>query len=61
MRAWTTAVTKAEDEYMPSGPPMSPLTGSYFWMWALCDLRIGRSVDTVASCQIAMIDKTLRK
>lgn len=56
MRAWATAVAKAEDEYMPSGPPMSPLTGSYFWMWALYDLRIGKSVDTVASCQIALND-----
>ena len=50
------AVAKAEDEYMPSGPPMSPLTGSYFWMWALYDLRIGKSTDTVAYCQIAVND-----
>ena len=27
-------VTKAEDEYMPSGPPMSPLTRIYFTAWA---------------------------
>lgn len=43
MRAWADVVTKAEDEYMPSGPPMSPLTGSYFWMWAIYDLRIGNA------------------
>jgi hypothetical protein len=30
---------KAEDEYMPQGPPMSPLTGSYFTCWAFCDLQ----------------------
>ena len=35
MKAWADAVAKAEEEYMPSGPPMSPLTGSYFWMWAI--------------------------
>ena len=29
----------AEDEYMPAGPPMSPLTVSYFTMWALFDVR----------------------
>ena len=31
-------VVKAEDEYMPSGPPMSPLTRSYFTTWAFFDL-----------------------
>jgi hypothetical protein len=56
MKAWAEAVAKAEDEYLPSGPPMSPLTGSYFWMWAVYDLRIGKSTDTVAYCQIALND-----
>lgn len=56
MKTWATAVAKAEDEYLPSGPPMSPLTGSYFWMWAIYDLRIGKSTDTIAYCQIAMND-----
>ena len=56
MKAWANIVEKAEDEYMPSGPPMSPLTGSYFWTWALYDLRIGKSTDTVAYCQIALND-----
>lgn len=56
MAAWADMVAKAEDEYMPSGPPMSPLTRSYFWMWAIYDLRIGKSADTVAYCQIAMND-----
>ena len=56
MQAWAEVVGKAEDEYMPAGPPMSPLTGSYFWMWALYDLRIGNSTDTLAYCQIAAND-----
>ena len=54
MRVWADAVAKAEDEYLPSGPPMSPLTSSYFWMWALYDLHIGKSTDTVTDCQIAI-------
>src|SRR5258707_14163712 len=29
---------QAEDEYLPSGPPMSPLTRSYFTTWAFFDL-----------------------
>jgi hypothetical protein len=56
MKKWADFVAKAEDEYMPAGPPMSPLTGSYFWMWAIYDLRIGKSTDTVAYCQIALND-----
>ena len=59
MKAWTRAVGKAEDEYMPSGPPMSPLTRSFFWMWALYDLRIGKSTDTLAYCQITANDVIL--
>jgi hypothetical protein len=56
MKAWADAVAKAEDEYLPSGPPMSPLTGSYFWTWALYDHCIGKSTDTLAYCQIAAND-----
>ena len=41
---------EAEDEYMPSGPPMSPLTVSYFTMWALFDVRFGSSRETMGSC-----------
>ncbi len=59
MNAWAQTVAKAEDEYLPSGPPMSPLTRSYFWMWALYDLRIGKSTDTLAYCQIAANDVIL--
>ena len=56
IEVWARAVEEAEEEYMPSGPPMSPLTGSFFWMWALYDLRIGKSTDTLAYCQIAVND-----
>ena len=40
----------AEDEYMPAGPPMSPLTVSYFTMWVLFDVRFGSSRETMGSC-----------
>ena len=43
-------VGAAEDEYMPSGPPMSLLTGSYFTMWAFFDVRFGSSRETMGSC-----------
>ncbi len=35
------AYAQAEDEYMPSGPPMSPLTAPYFTSWGSFDLCSG--------------------
>ena len=43
-------VGDAEEEYMPSGPPISPLTVSYFAMWAFFDVRFGSSRETMGSC-----------
>jgi hypothetical protein len=54
MRAWTKVVGDAEEEYMPSGPPMSPLTRSFFTTWAYYDLKVGG--DTLGTCQIAAND-----
>lgn len=42
-------IEKADEEYMPSGPPMSPLTRSYFNSWAFLDLQVGRDKETFAS------------
>jgi hypothetical protein len=41
---------QAEDEYLPSGPPMSPLTRSYFTTWAFFDLRFGPDRETIGTC-----------
>ncbi len=49
-KGFVRTVGGAEDEYMPSGPPMSPLTVSYFTMWALFDVRFGSSRETMGSC-----------
>ena len=49
-KGYVTFVGDAEDEYMPAGPPMSPLTVSYFTMWALFDVRFGSSRETMGSC-----------
>jgi hypothetical protein len=44
MKAYYKAAADAEDTYMPAGPPISPLTGSFFTTWAFYDLRpTGRS------------------
>ena len=49
-KSYVRIVDNAEDEYMPSGPPMSPLTVSYFTMWALFDVRFGSSRETMGRC-----------
>ncbi len=40
------AYAQSADEYMPSGPPMSPLTGSYFTCWGAFDLCAGLKRET---------------
>ena len=49
-KGYVRIVGDAEDEYLPNGPPMSPLTVSYFTMWALFDVRFGSSRDTMGDC-----------
>jgi hypothetical protein len=41
LRHYYKIVEKAEDEYLPDGPPMSPLTRSYFTTWAMFELQFG--------------------
>lgn len=49
-KGYTKAVAKAEDEYMPDGPPISPITASFFTMWAFFDLPFGGSRETMGTC-----------
>jgi hypothetical protein len=55
MKKYATVVGAAEEAYMPSGPPMSPLTASFFTTWAFYNLRFD-GTDTLASCQIEAND-----
>lgn len=48
----TNAYADAEDEYLPSGPPMSPLTYSYFSSWGFLDLCVGPKKETFCSVTI---------
>lgn len=59
MKAYAKLAGDAEEEYMPSGPPMSPLTGSYFTCWSFYDLRFGKDGDTIAQCEIDANDLVL--
>jgi hypothetical protein len=41
LMALNNAYADAEESYMPSGPPASPLTKSYFTCWGFFDLCTG--------------------
>ena len=56
-KGYVRIVGDAEDEYLPAGPPMSPLTVSYFTMWALFDVRFGSSRETMGSCILRIAPK----
>jgi len=47
-------ISKAEEEYMPSGPPMSPLTTSFFTCWAFFDACIGLEEETLGMITMAV-------
>jgi hypothetical protein len=49
MAPFADIVSKAEDLYMPEGPPMSPLTRSYFTCWALFDACVGPANETIGT------------
>lgn len=49
MKKFADMIAAADDEYMPGGPPMSPLTHSFFTSWAVFDACVGaETVGTVA-------------
>ncbi len=54
MRRFAEAFMNADEEYMPSGPPASPLTSSYFHCWAFYDLTFGLERESIATCLIAV-------
>ena len=52
MAPFADVVSRAEDLYRPSGPPMSPLTTSYFTSWAFFDACVGAANETIGTCVI---------
>ena len=47
-------LSEAEDAYMPQGPPMSPLTASFYTCWTLFDLSVGIANETLCTVSIAV-------
>jgi hypothetical protein len=54
MKAFVKLVGAAEDEYMPSWPPMSPVTTSFFWCWANFDAAVNAHRETIGSVTLRM-------
>ncbi|MEK7270274.1 MAG: hypothetical protein AAB215_04940 [Planctomycetota bacterium] len=52
------ACALAEEEYAPEGPPMSPLTRSYFFCWAMLDLAAGEARETFGTCCLPILEET---
>jgi hypothetical protein len=52
MTPFAEMVSRAQDLYLPSGPPMSPLTRSYFTSWAFFDACVGPASETIGTCII---------
>lgn len=49
MALFADMICKAQDLYMPSAPPMSPLTTSYFTCWAFFDACMGAANETIGA------------
>jgi len=54
--AYCAIVGVAEDAYIPGGPPLSPITVSYFTTWALFDVRFGPDQETIGTCLLDVAD-----
>ena len=57
-KGYARVVGRAEDEYLPSGPPMSPLTPSYFTTWAFFDVQFGASRETMGTTILRVAELT---
>jgi hypothetical protein len=55
MAPFAEIISKAEDLYMPSAPPMSPLTRSYFTCWAFFDACAGPASETIGTTILATL------
>ena len=49
MAPFVDIASRAEDLYMPGGPPMSPLTTSYFTCWAFFDACVEPANETIGT------------
>lgn len=56
LKAYHKEMTRAEDLYIPGYPPISPVTHSFFTLWAFYDFCFGRDNETMASVILDVSD-----
>jgi hypothetical protein len=49
-------ISRAEDMYMPGGPPLSPFTMSFFSCWSIFDARVGAATETIGTILLGFCD-----
>jgi uncharacterized protein (DUF1501 family) len=49
MNVFAKIIGEAQQEYMPSWPPMSPISTSYFWCWSTFDATANAHRETLGS------------
>jgi len=54
MEPLSNRIADGEEEYVPEGPPTSPLTRSYFNLWAFFDVTSSSSGETVGSIVVEL-------
>ena len=54
LRGYAAVVGKAEEDYQPGYPPLSPVTTSYFTTWAFFDVLFGPSDETIGTCLLRL-------
>ncbi len=54
MKSFLKQIGAAEDEYMPSWPPMSPISRSFFVCWSTYDLPVGARRESVGTVTVAV-------
>ncbi len=42
-------IVEQDEVYMPSYPPTSPVTGSYYTFWCFCDFSFGKHKETITT------------
>ncbi len=57
MKSFVKQIGRAEDEYTPSWPPMSPISMSFFVCWSTYDLGIGARRETLGHIIIAVAEE----
>ena len=55
MKAWRQRAIELEEEYMPGGPPMSPITDSYWESWLHYDMTVGPAHETLGGISLRVL------